>query len=204
MSNTFQVRPQFVVAGKTFGEQQSLNVDVAAVLDPPAKIPAAKSGSLTTRTDADTGVATMSAGHGIVTGDRIDVYWTEAGVAGCRRGMAATVATNAVTIDGGAGDNLPTQGTTVILAVAQEFNLELTGDDVIGLSVYTEKRGAFVFTDNADALIYGKHLPRDGQVWGWDNGSGETNPVAGGAIGKVYLSHSDTTASRIMRVGYGY
>lgn len=204
MSSTFQIKPQFVVAGRAFAEQRNVAINHGAVLDPTDKVPAAKSGSLTTRTDADTGVATMSTGHGIITGDRIDVYWTEAGVKGCRRGMGATVATNAVTLDGGAGDNLPTQGVTVILAVAQAYDLELTGSNLEGLCVYTAKRGAFVFAQNDNTLIYGKHLPVDGQVWGWDSESGETNPVAGGAIGKVFLSHSDTTASQVMRVGYGY
>jgi hypothetical protein len=204
MSSTFISRPSFVVGGKTFQEQASLNVNLGAVLDPPAKIPAAKAGgSITTRTDNDTCIVTMPGGHGIITGDRIDVYWDIGGVKGSRRGMAATVAVNAVTLDLGAGDNLPANLSPVILAIAQPFDLDLTGSNLTGVCVYTEKRGSVVFAQNDGTLIYGKHLLRDGKVWGWDKEDGETNPLAGGAIGQVFLSHSDTTAARIMRVGYG-
>ncbi len=202
--STFLVRPQFVVGGKTFSQNSSLNVNVSSVLDPPAKIPVAKSGSLTTRTDADTGVVTLSAGHGVVTGDRVDLYWDVGGVKGNRRGMAATVAVNAVTVDAGVGDDLPVATSPIILAVAQQFDIELTGNNMIGLTVFTEKRGCFVLTDNANALIFGRHLAEDGGTWGWWNTSGDANPVAGGAIGKIWLSHQDLTAARVMRFGYAY
>ena len=46
-------------------------------------LPAGKAGSLTTRTDDDTGVATLTPGHGITTSDTVDVYWA----GGVRYGM---------------------------------------------------------------------------------------------------------------------
>jgi hypothetical protein len=65
-------------------------------------------GSLTTRTDADTGEITMStqiAPHGITTGEIVDVVWSR----GWRLGMTVgTVSGNSVPIDGGEGDDLPT------------------------------------------------------------------------------------------------
>lgn len=66
-------------------------------------------GQLTTRTDDDTGVVTVISdsndGHGITTSSTVDVYWQS----GQRIGMSVSAVTNkAVTVDGGAGDALPT------------------------------------------------------------------------------------------------
>lgn len=72
--------------------------------------PYSVAGTLTTRTDDDTGVLTMEDGHGIVTGNVVDVYWED----GSRTGMdVGTVSTNTVQIDGGEGDNLPADETPV-------------------------------------------------------------------------------------------
>ncbi len=66
-------------------------------------------GSLSTRTDDDTGVVTVISdsndGHGITTASTVDVYWQS----GQRIGMSVSAVTNkAVTVDGGDGDALPT------------------------------------------------------------------------------------------------
>ena len=59
-------------------------------------LPAGKAGTLTTRTDDNTGVATLGTGHGIVQNDVVDVYWA----AGVRYGMDVTAVNgNAVTVD---------------------------------------------------------------------------------------------------------
>jgi hypothetical protein len=75
--------------------------------------PHSVSGTLTTRTDDDTGVLTLSAMHGVMDGNTVDVFWGEDGEFS-RLGMTVgTVATNDVPIDGGTGDNLPTVSTAV-------------------------------------------------------------------------------------------
>lgn len=81
----------------------------------------AKTGTLTTRTDDDTGTLTMTSGHGITTGAIIDLYWdTGGGVYAYRHGVVVgTVSTNSVPIDLGAGTNLPI-ATTAIIAMVQE------------------------------------------------------------------------------------
>ena len=38
-------------------------------------VPAAKEATLTTRTNNTSGTLTMTTGHGLVTGDRVDLYW---------------------------------------------------------------------------------------------------------------------------------
>ena len=92
---------------------------------------AAKTGSLSTRTDDNTGVATLSTGHGILTNDVVDVYWD----GGVRFGMLATVSGNAVSLDGGAGDNLPAQDTAVTVVKQTPIEVNFDGDTlkIIGI-----------------------------------------------------------------------
>ena len=87
------------------------------------EIAAGAAGSLTTRTDANTGVVTLGAGHSIVTG-KVDVAWT----GGARCNMDATVNGNACTIDGGEGDDLPIATTTVVVSGQTSTGRDLVGD----------------------------------------------------------------------------
>lgn len=97
-------------------------------------LPKGKAGTLTTRTDNNTGIATLAAGHGIVTSDIVDVYWA----GGRRYGMSATVSGNDVTIDGGSGDNLPNQNDAVIVSKQVRINVLIDGDLLAGLALKLE------------------------------------------------------------------
>jgi len=83
-------------------------------------IPAATSGTVTTWTDANTGVITAS-GHTITTGDKVDVYWMSGSTRERRVGMDATVSGSAVTVDGGQGDDLPDVDTVVTIAEVMQI-----------------------------------------------------------------------------------
>lgn len=163
-------------------------------------IPVAKVGQLTTRTDADTGVLTMVAGHGFATSDKLDVFWTVSGVAGSRRNMTATVATNAVTVDGGSGDNLPDNLTaiTAMKPVAVAFTVD--GDTAVALAVGSPVAGYIAFFDDAGtpALIVAYQLDaQEGKSW--TESSGETNPLAGKIVTLVKFSHGNSVAPQDMR-----
>ncbi len=74
----------------------------------------AQPGSLTTRTDADTGVVTApnsrGLAHGITDSHTVSVWWP----GGRRTAMTVSSVTGtAITVDGGAGDNFPVLGTAV-------------------------------------------------------------------------------------------
>jgi len=102
------------------------------LIDLQITLPAGKSGTLTTRTDDNTGIVTVASGHGITDSDTVDVYWA----AGRRYGVDVT-ATDATTIsiDLGAGDNLPTASTAVVICKQVVVNKAIDGDNVeiIGL-----------------------------------------------------------------------
>jgi hypothetical protein len=158
-------------------------------------IPAAKVGTLTTRTDDDTGELTMASGHGITTGAKLNVYWAS----GKRLGMTVgTVATNAVPIDGGTGDNLPADETSITAIVPVEFPFVATGNDVVGLEAWGATDGEVLLTESDNDSLLAIDVDEAGYAWCED--SGDANPVAGDAIAKVFLSHGDSTGARRMRL----
>lgn len=156
------------------------------------------SGSLTTRTDNDTGVVTLSGGHGVVNG-RVDAYWS----GGKRIGMTATVAVNAVTIDGGTGDNLPAQSTTVNLKNPQVLSPTVDGTAAVGLLVFSTLGtnssylpGTIVFAQSNSTLIEQYDLTATAPNQEWD-GLAADSPIPA-TVGKIYFSHGNPSVTITM------
>ena len=96
-------------------------------------LPVGKAGSLTTRTDNNTGTITMSdPSHGITTGASIDLYW-DGGVQ--YKVTVGTVVGTAVPIDLGLGDNLPVEDTAVVVSVRSQINVDIDGDNLALLAI---------------------------------------------------------------------
>lgn len=158
---------------------------------------AAKSGTLTTRTDNNTGTLTMAASHGITTGQIIDIYWS----GGVQRTVTVgTVATNEVPIDGGIGDNLPADETAITAVVQKAINLAIDGDNADIIAVVLEtvdktlRTAANVqFLDAAADVIAEIDLVTNvPQVWDIEGGS--ANPFTGDPITNLKASQANTTA----------
>lgn len=156
----------------------------------------AKTGVLSVRTDDDTGTVTMTTGHGFVTSDLVDIYWD----GGSRRGMTATVTGDSVVLDGGSGDNLPI-ATTALTAMKPDLQIgSVVGANVVGIEIYSEQKGGFrlVYDDTGDVTLLGDEIAA-GSIYSWFDGVDGDNPVDGQTIIKIYLSHSDSSASRKLR-----
>ena len=158
---------------------------------------AAKSGTLTTRTDNNTGTLTMAGGHGFTDGQIIDIYWS----GGVQRSVTVgTVATNSVPIDGGIGDNLPTATTAITAMVQKSINLAIDGDNADLIAVILEttnkdlRTAANVqFLDAAADVIAEIDLVTNiPQVWDIEGGS--ANPFTGDPITNLKASQANTTA----------
>lgn len=175
-------------------------------------LPAAKTGQLTTRTDNDTGTLSMAGGHGILDGDRLDVYWS----GGHRRGMTVgTVAGNSVPVDGGAGDNLPTNLTSITAAVPSEEEFLATGDSLGLIFAKASRRSLVVFADDADAELFaivGELGGSTGGAYQWRDPAeepvasdgGVDNPLAGDDVAKVFISNGDSAGTAAVQTGVGY
>lgn len=203
------VRNNLTVDGTTYTRSTSVTADGVVRIDKTGDnvLAAAKTGQLTTRTDNDTGTLTMSASHGITTGARLDVYWTESGVKGARYGMTVgTVATNSVPIDGGAGDNLPTNLTNVTAFVPIQEELLFTGNNAQFAFAKSTRRGIVVYTTSVPATVKAVVSELSGDAGGgyqWVTGEGVTNPFAGVSVARVYFSNGDSAGTNSMIAGAG-
>lgn len=195
---TVTILDKSTIAGYEFQSLRTITDDGAIIKE--ASPAAAKSGSLSTRTDDETGTLTMDAGHGITTGARLDIYWD----GGERRGITVgTVSGTSVPIgadDSGAGDVLPAQDTDIIAMVPTEEALTVTGDNVSWFGVSSRGRGTIVFANASDAEVAGYVIADDTErAFVWDATKGGTNPLASGAVTKVFFSHADTAAAMTQR-----
>jgi hypothetical protein len=160
--------------------------------------PAGKAGTLTTRTDNNTGVATLGTGHGLVQTDKVDVYWA----AGRRYGMDVGVVVDLVVpIDGGAGDNLPDQATALVVCKRVPVAAAVDGDDVVMLALSATKRCHVVLLDDGDAVLYAAELlANEPQVWAL--GAGIVNPLAGLAVASAAVTNGDSTAEATVVIAF--
>lgn len=185
------------LAGKAFRSTVEVETDGLILKDP--TLAAAKTGTLTTRTDDNTGTITGQASHGIGTGERFDAYWVNAdGTIGRQYGIiAGTVAGTSIPFDSGVGDNLPLAATALTLMKPQLEAFAVTGNNVTTLmgSCASLKGATAVITDGADAVL--AVLEMDGPDAGsiWFTGNGVTNPLAGDVTVRLYLSHGDSANS---------
>jgi hypothetical protein len=116
------------------GLQVGSNATVSADTNNPFEvtIPAAKAGTLTTRTDNDTGVVT-SVAHGILDTDNIDLYDADGII--IRKDMDVTAVTaDTISINAGSGSNLPVLTTAV--KVAKQKIISPVFFDASGIQIF--------------------------------------------------------------------
>jgi hypothetical protein len=162
-------------------------------------VPAGNAGTLSTRTDNDTGVATLSTGHGIQNGDKVDVFWS----GGRRYGMTASVNVNAVTVDLGAGDNLPAQDTAVVVCKRQVVNAGFDPDDVTVLMVTANRRVSIVFVDAGGATLLALDLGA-GECCLWWTNSGIARPMSGNPVATIWAANGDAIAAADITIAVVY
>jgi hypothetical protein len=178
--------------GGAIGFVKKLSYDGAAARGPVA-VPKGYAGTLGTRTDNDTGVATLGAGHGIVNGT-VDVYWGNGSI---RYGMTASVSGNDVTLDGGLGANLPSQGTAVVVSprVNVLTQIPLTVKALaLQMDVGNDAAFAFARFTDSDANDTGTVLFKGARLIDIDGG--DTVPI-GDVSANVLLSNASTVSDGV-------
>ena len=142
----------------------------------------------------------LPSGHGYSDGD-FDVYWVDDnGNPRIRYGVPGTIVTNALTLNGGDGDDFPITATeNIVVSARVTINTYIDGDEadavcVVGeFSVASETAYCSAdFCDNADATVKHMHLPpNEPQLWayGWIF----ANPLAGDVIEQCYASNGSAT-----------
>jgi hypothetical protein len=172
-------------------------------------LPPGKAGTLSTRTDNDTGVIT-AAGHSLIVGDVVDVYWSVA-PAGRRYGMkVSAVAGNDVTVgtlagEIGAGDNFPVQGSAVVITKQVVINTAIDGDkiQIIGLMMECPLDAAAVghisFFDSGPVQIAQFDLAHNDPTI-IDVVGGATNPFTGNPIVSAGATNGSSTQSATLKI----
>ena len=201
MSVTAQGTESYTIGGKTFTKTVDLVGLKHLVVE--QSIPAAWPGTLGTRTNNTDGALTVLTGHGITTGQRIDIYWN----GGQRRGVTAgTIAAppsdTSIPFTGGtgSGSNLPSASTVIQVAAPTSITLSLIGNNVNALAFYSDAYSQFVIADNTPTEQYSRILPA-GTGYCWHANNGDANPLSGVTSTQVFISHSQTSGPATCRVG---
>lgn len=193
------------VSGGGLSIQSSIIRSASASIALTESLPAAKTGSLTTRTDDTDGELTMTAGHGITTGQRIDIFWAT----GARYNvLVGAVVTNAVPISDGSGDDLPIATTAITASVRTTANILIDGDNVKLLAIELKTTdtslltaGHITFRDAADDEIAELDLVTNTPKV-YDLEGGHANPFTGDVITYIQAANGNsTTAASLTIVG---
>jgi hypothetical protein len=178
------------------------DVDVAVIRSTP--IPAAKTGTLTTRGSDTEGTLTLAAGHGVVTGDVADVYWSIGNVNYVRYSVTVgTVSGNSVPISSGGGDTLPPATTPLTVMKPVEESVSIVADDLVALGGYSQTPAVFTFRSSSDTIV-GRVVikPSENNSFIW--ASGASPLTAGTTVAKVQISHGDSSSPRRPEVYFRY
>lgn len=166
-------------------------------------LPVAQPGTLTTRTDANTGEITMTSGaHTIATGNNVDVHWA----GGVQYDVTVgTVSGTAVPIDLGSGDDLPSTSTAVTVAVRVDTALALDGDNANLVAVLMDDAaggsaaGHAEFQDTGGNTIAELDLVAN-VPQSYDLASGISNPFTGNPITNVLATNASTSAEATLKI----
>lgn len=192
--------PSLSVAGVSIRGVINREADSTKAID--IAVPAAKEGTLTTRSTDTTGTITLAADHGVTTGATVDLYWA----GGLRYGVTVgTVSGTAVPISGGAGTVLPAQDTAVTVGPTVLADFVVTGDNIVimgmqavAAAALTTHRCHIDFQDSVGSEVQvelATNVPRVIDVEG-----GDTNILAADSIINVLVS-TNYTGGLQLRVG---
>ena len=177
------------------------SVEVPIVSNINTSVAAAKTGVLTTRTDANTGSLTMDTGHGITTGARIDIHWLDVTTGAAKvqyKVTVGTVATNVVPIDSGVGDDLPTAAYAITACVATEIDYFFEETNLVVLACGASAgRGKIVLEKADGTVVFNKTIGVGGAGYTWTLASGATNPVTD-TVAKAFLTNGESSTANVI------
>lgn len=155
-------------------------------------VAAAKTGTLTTRTTDTTGTLTMESGHGIITGQVFDLYWSGGK---CHTVTAGIVSGTSVPIASvGGGDVLPAAATAVTAGIRNEAVFNVVGNNMKGLLLKTGDYAGYIILADGSSNHHVAYVTTT-TPYHWNDQTGVTNPIAGDTLTKVIFSHGTTTGS---------
>lgn len=181
------------------GFEVPTNIDISDELQISASqsIPAAKTGTLTTRTDDNTGTITGQSGHGITTGSTFDIFWTNAdGSVGCQRNaVAGTVSGTSIPFDTGVGDNLPAQDSAVTITPQTTITGISFAANSLSMLLAT-CQGPFSLQFKGSSTVHDTFRGKARAAYFWYSGCQYANPMAGDTVDTILISNGDSAAAK--------
>lgn len=168
-------------------QSSTVSTDVGVFASPPV-VTKAQPAVLTTRTNNTSGSLTMTNSvHGIITGQRVDLYWAGGQCYGAIVGTVAGTTVPIASVSGGAV--LPAATTAISVGPTIAVPFAVTGANIEALVMACpSKRGYFVFSTGSD--VYGACVAAGGCAV-WTTGDVGTNPVTGSTLTQVFMSTSN-------------
>ena len=164
-------------------------------------VPAAKAGTLSTRTDDTDGELTMTdMDHGIESGDKITIFW-DGGIA--YQATVGTVVGKVVPFTGAKGDNLPDAETAVTAGVITVLDVDFDGDKLKMFAAMSNRRGHVVFEDSGNTVLSAAELVAN-EPYLYIDGVIATNPLEGNPVDEVHVANGDATAPATFKMGGVY
>lgn len=202
MAEETRIDSTVTINGKTYRRVSSISG--SGIAEQEVTVPAAKTGSLTTRTSTTVGTITGQSAHGVTTAAKADIYWVNSdGTIGRRYNVTiGTVSGLAIPFSLGSGDDLPPSApypVTLMVPVTKDF--VVIGDNIDAIGLYCVVPATAVFLDDGAAVLGALRVDDSTDSDGWDATSGADNPLSGVTAVQVNLSHADSTAARTVRVG---
>lgn len=164
-------------------------------------VPMAQPGQLTIRGGNTAGTVTMTnSGHGIITGQRVDIYWTGGACYGATVGTVSGTAVPIASVSG--GDVLPALNALVVIGIATKATINIVGNNLTCLACggAGAARSYFVFqevdasTDDFAAKVLA------GDVFIWYVGCNYINPLATKTTVSAWISHDNISAPMVLSV----
>ena len=191
---TVTEKHEFNVGGVGYASTRTFTASgqVLLNLSSGAELPLGLAGTLSTRTDDDTGVVTLTAGHGITTDDTVDIYFDD-GVA--YAGDVISAAATTITVDLLSGTELPTEDSAVVVGKRASHNVDFDGDNLVYFAArFGEGEGHAQAYTSAPASITAEHLESDSPLVYYD-GAGLTNTFSGAVVASISMSSGSTSAN---------
>jgi hypothetical protein len=175
------IRNSMSLAGTTAQDNKTLEVD--NIISATEDIVAGDSG-----TAGESGVMTLSSGHGITDANTVAVIWALGYRYGC---TVDSYGDTSVTLSGGAGDTLPTSG-AVVVSVQSEIDLAFAGAQLQALSMGGDI-ALIIALEDVGGVELVKAIDANA-AYQWNSENGETNPVDADNIIKATAYAQSTTA----------
>lgn len=185
--------------------QSTVNREAEGQIGQSVALPAAKSGTLSTRTNDTDGTLTLEADHGITDSEVINIFWMDAeGVYHCAYGATVgTVDGNDVPFTGASGDVLPTKDDAITASLVVEIDIDFDGDLAEMIAAGCNKLSHIAFRDVTPTVLK-PVLLLAAEGWNWASGQGITNPLTGNPVNDVLASNGEATAEATLQIGVLY